>query len=321
MTSRAVLRDDVLIVVRSAGERTVEVCETLLSEQVASGNISRLCETPFSQAVIRTFEVGIEAGCKWTIAVDADVLVRPHAVEGIVSAAEREVDDTFELEGRIFDKLFYGPRSGGLHLYRTSLLEQAVEIARRLDVVHRPEFHVIQEMKSRGYRQKRIDDVFGLHDFEQYYRDLYRKGFVHAQKHADLLRLLGVMWARMEADDRDFRAVLLGMRAGLEVGGVAWTDVSVFDEVASEALREGGLVEKNAIGNASDGSIDVERVLASHVPSPEFKAWDRRRRMRDAAGTVYRMIPGTVRRKLKEVFEACYGRARSEASSVEAGED
>lgn len=266
------------IVLRSAGERTVKLACDFACRQVGHENVTVIEEVPFSKAVVRTFEVGVGAGCPWTIGLDADVLLSPHAVETLVRIAEEEQCDVFEIEGRLFDKVFQGPRHCGLHLYRTSMLDQALSIANRCKIVHRPEFYVIQEMQALGYRQRKIDTVVGIHDFEQSYRDLYRKGFVHAQKHSDVLPFLQPMWERLAESDSEFQATILGLQAGRSVGGIARTDVRPFGESINALLQQNGLAEREPLVSSSTAEFDIELLLGSLEPAPEFQQWERSQR-------------------------------------------
>lgn len=258
----------VTVVIRSCGERTSEFCQHLVEQQVSSQHVHLIEIAPFSDALVRTFEIGLDAGRAWTAAVDADVLVHPHAISTLMKAAERIDPRVFEFQANIFDKLFQGPRSGGIHLYRTELLAKALPYAQRREVVHRPEFHVIQQMETRGYPQQLFDFVVGLHDFEQYLCDYYRKGFVHAQKHADLLTFLEPMWSRLAVTDIDFQFVLTGMRAGLAAGGVATTNKQHFDGMGNEIEHE-----KTPITAAEFDSLSVENELAQLEPAREFVEW------------------------------------------------
>jgi len=76
------LNDHVHVIIRSAGERTMHLCKQLIIEQgVSADNLSVVNEAPFSAALKKSFELGMERGLKWTLCIDADVLLRPGAVE------------------------------------------------------------------------------------------------------------------------------------------------------------------------------------------------------------------------------------------------
>ena len=63
----------------------------ILTKQVPVENLFLIHEVPFSQAVRRTFEIGIEQNKKWTIAVDADILLNDNSVQRMVEKAESRV--------------------------------------------------------------------------------------------------------------------------------------------------------------------------------------------------------------------------------------
>ncbi len=122
------LNDLVYVVIRSAEERTEQLCKKLILEQgVFPENLCIVREVPFSAALKKAYELGIERGLKWTLCIDADVLLRPGAVEKMIALAENQDKKVCEIEGFVLDKFAGGPRTGGIHLYRTSLLLKALE--------------------------------------------------------------------------------------------------------------------------------------------------------------------------------------------------
>lgn len=295
--------ENVTVVIRYSRERTGALSARLLQEQVPARCVHVIEETPFSRAVCRTFEIGLSEGLEWTLAADADVLVTPSAVGDLVSIGNASATNLFEIEGRVFDKLFGGPRSGGLHLFRTSMLSTALGIAEMYAEVDRPESHVINAMAGQGCPQLKVDTLVGMHDFEQSHRDLYRKGFVHAQKHGEVLEFLRPMWVRLSELDGDFKAALLGMAEGFNASGVARTDVRSFDEREVDcALRSIGLSKKGPMRN----EFSVAAALESLNPEPEFLAWDSVRRkggrwkerLRRRLRRFARLVPSALRRLL-----------------------
>ena len=121
------MKNSILTVIRSLGERTTNLCLQLAASQVPEENIVVINEAPFSQAVRKTFECGIERGMPWTLALDADILLNYNSFDFLVRTAEEEDKNIFEVQGCILDKLFVSPRTGGPHLFRTMYLEKALE--------------------------------------------------------------------------------------------------------------------------------------------------------------------------------------------------
>ena len=263
---------DLTVVIRGAGERTANQCYELVCDEVASCHVFQIREQPFTHAVRRTFEIGIAERRKWTAAIDADVLVRSGAFEDLIDLAERSPEELFELEGRIWDKLFCGPRPGGIHLFRTTLIPKAIDDLDWEEPTHRPESRVIQRMVSLGHPQNKHEVIVGIHDFFQYERDLYRKGFVHAQKHASQVEtFFQPMWQRLAKIDPDFQTVLHGMNDGRAVSGYAITDVTYFQDQLEAKLRGLGIREKQELIQ----KIDPDAILRELHPAKEFEAWEK----------------------------------------------
>ncbi|MCG2590801.1 hypothetical protein [Rhodohalobacter sulfatireducens] len=70
-------------------------------------------------------------------------------------------------------------------------------------------------MESKGYKTRVFEYVAGLHDFEQFYRDIYRKAYFHATKHSDHVAELMKEWKRRSIDDTDYLVVIKGSVDGL----------------------------------------------------------------------------------------------------------
>lgn len=262
----------VTVVLRTAGERTAELAIRIVESQIPSANLVVIREVPFARAVERTFEIAIEREQKWTIGMDADVLLCPDALNILVDAAERETSTLFELEACVFDKVFGGPRWCGVHLYNTTYLGRALEIARTRTPSHRPESSIFKVMQHEGLLVRLIPNVIGVHDFEQSFIDLFRKGCVHAQKHRKELSIFESTWEELSDVDDDFKALVAGVEYGKSLDGVALTDIRAFGSEVMGLLSAIGLEEKAAM--APDNSeIDVPRMLESAVETPAFRCW------------------------------------------------
>lgn len=200
---------DVTVIVRSAGERTEKVCEKLILEQgIQPTDLFVVREVPFSKAMKVSFEKGIRQGKKWTLCIDADVLIRRDAIQTMVELAEKQPDRVCEVQGLVMDKFFSGPREAGNHLYRTSLLNKVIGHIPREGTDIRPETHALNRMKEDGYNWVNIPYIVGIHDDEQYNFDIYRKAFVHAVKHLQYADLFIPHWKKNAHLDQDFAVAL-----------------------------------------------------------------------------------------------------------------
>jgi hypothetical protein len=232
------MRDDVKVVVRSVGERTERACRDILVRQVPEENIVIIHEVPFSEAVRKTFSIGIQENLMWTLAVDADVLLTPNAVDSMIKTAKQKPEHTFVYQGCVLDKLFKDIRPGGPHLYRTALLPRAVGFISDNDL--RPESHSYAKMAEIGFHFYQEPEIYGLHDYEQHTSDIYRKSFLHAKKHSHLTEHFMKEWAR--SSDPDHAVAISGFLKGLSYDGPVVIDHNFFLKVMGNVSAE--FVEK-----------------------------------------------------------------------------
>lgn len=260
--------DKVTIIIRSAGERTEQLCrELILAQGIPPTDVIIVRESPFSAAMRTSFKIGIERGRPWTLCNDADVLLRPGAIEHIVRLAEEQEENVCEIQGYILDKLFGGPRHGGIHLYRTSLLPKVLASIPAEGVDVRPEYHTLKAMQSQGHPFVIAPYLVGLHDFEQYYADIFRKCLVHAHKHHYLLEMFLTFWREQAPVDKDYYVALQGLGQGIAHCGEVLIDIE--QEVYREGFARLGIEEKGAIPIDEYPPAAIEALIAGwQQPEP-----------------------------------------------------
>lgn len=173
---------DVTVVIRSSGERTERFCQHIIEKQLTGNNVFVINERPFWKAVKRTFEIGLSCGRKWTLAVDADVILSKSSIERMIEKAELIDFKLFAFQGYVYDKIFDKAREGGPHLYRTSALNDALTCLESNKDSLRPESDTYKALAKIGYTSKVVPEIFGWHDFFQFNSDYYRKAFLCAKK-------------------------------------------------------------------------------------------------------------------------------------------
>lgn len=265
--------DSVLAVIRSSGERTTELCQQLVSEEVPTDNIVIIRETPFTKAIRKTFKLGIERGLPWTLAIDADLLIRINAIRDLLQFAQQMDENVFELQGLVLDKLFLTFRPGGGHLYRTSLLLKAIEQIPHESLSGRPETTTIRNMESHGYPWVQSDILFGLHDYEQYYRDIYRKGFQHGKKHRRYIPYLKPLWQRLGKKDPDYRVAHMGLEVGRNSDEPYYFDAKKFEKRVDITTKIKGFREKDSLPLDAIKGSDIIRIIENFKFPPEHSTY------------------------------------------------
>ena len=261
---------EITIVIRSSGERTLALCHHLIEMQVPSENIIVITESPFSQAVKHTFELGMERDLPWTLAIDADVLVVDGAIAKLLEIARQKDSNVFEVQGQILDKLFGGPRPGGPHLFRTSFLEEALPLIPDEGVSMRPETFLIKQMASNGNPWIQEEVVLGLHDYEQYFSDIYRKAFMHVRKHGRHIPYLENLWRRLAEKDADYQVAMWGFRASQIYDEGVNIDVKCFPEEIQPLLRMRNWKEKGDLSPTALTASKIEHFIDTFTSPPEY---------------------------------------------------
>lgn len=190
---------DPIVVLRTNGERTADLAHRFLCEEFKT--VHRIEIKPFHEAVRVGFKLAIDSGSEWLITCDGDVLINPGVSRRLAWVAAEMEPSYWQAIGQVKDKLAGCARLGGLRLYRVAFLHKAVE---SVAAVVRPE----AELCKIYPRWLRLPDVFGSHDYEQYYRDLYRKGAQHRVKHQSWAKNIVPIWTMSQ--DKDLLTALAG---------------------------------------------------------------------------------------------------------------
>jgi hypothetical protein len=288
------MREAAMFVIRTAGERTFSACRRLLLKQVPPSCVAVVIEQPFEKALRRTYEIGIQRQAKWTMTLDADVLLRDGAVKEFIEEAESMPENFLQIEGLIHDKLTGLYRPAGHRIYRTRFLERCLKEIPTNGTEIRPEYVTLRKMERLGCPSRRIGLVAGIHDYEQFYRDIYRKAYVHANKHQVWLAEMVRRWKQLTNEDDDFQIALRGLYDGLMALESPKADARDYTHRAAKVLQDFQTTEKAEL---ETGSVDfrfVENVLKNAGTAPpvddERHASGQRLRSRYAHLGALRMI-------------------------------
>lgn len=206
---------DLFVVLRSANERSVPLARMALEREKAS--YVQIEEYPFSAALKKMFSIAKDNPAKYLLALDADVILHEGALTKIIQEADKR-SHFFFLDFFVMDK-FRGKCCSGCHLYVNHYSNDLLNYLN--DDATRPENQLVLNF-STTHQIKMLKSplVVGLHDYEQYYRDLYAKYLRRALRRRDEAEMLiHVIEARKKyfpKDDRDFDVVLKGLHDGIK---------------------------------------------------------------------------------------------------------
>lgn len=234
-----------IIIIRSCGERTTQAAAKRARQH---GDAEIITAEPFGESIRQTYRRGIELSDKqrWLPVIDADVLLFSDTISAAIAeltALEKQGHTVFCLDGRTVDKIMLRTRRAGVHIYRTDLLEQAMQYID--DDQLKPESHVRNCMAQNHAAPTHTGQiVFGTHDHEQYYCDLWRKSVCQTQKLAGMIRTQPHEWARLAQKDQDYHVILAAHQWAKAQKNLKIRIDRGCDYGAEEQLRSMGITEK-----------------------------------------------------------------------------
>lgn len=236
-----------IVTIRAAGERTEQLCYDTVVNQAEGAEVVVIREKPFKKALEECFRKGIESAKKWLITVDADMILLPGSIELMLNEADKMPSHYLQLQGKIIDKITGNIRKAGPRIYRTSLLTGLLSASESLEDHIRPESRLITSFGKKGYPSRYIPVVTCLHDYEQYYKDIYRKAYVHAHKHSDFLSGMIETAAEKQHTDNDYKVMLKAIWDGLTEQESVSIDTRLYEEKSKKALDFLELREKSGV--------------------------------------------------------------------------
>lgn len=217
------------IIIRSSGERTEDACYKL-AKRHGQPEIIRTC--PFGESIRQTYDLASNFNQKWTPVIDADVLLYDNTIRHAIQELNQKSDKIFCLDGSTRDMVMMKNRRAGVHIYRTELVQQAKKY---VDDRHiKPETNVRRHMQKDGFPTWCSPNVvFGQHDYEQYYRDLWRKAVCQTRKLSGMVKKRPAKWKRLAKRDNDFLVIYNAYLYGIKY----------VDEIIIDARQDYGALE------------------------------------------------------------------------------
>lgn len=148
--------------------------------------------------------------------MDADQLLLKNSIQFLYDYAESHEELIFGSKGSVIDKLFmeYRKMGCGPIMYNTAAFEVAINFIPDPYASIRPDSYIISNMKQLGYEWKRHKNKVALHDYFQFYKDIYKKMYINAQKSKTNCKNLLPRWQANRIKDNDFKVCIDGYLAG-----------------------------------------------------------------------------------------------------------
>ncbi len=243
--------EELEFVIRTVGERTEEVCIELVNQQKEDSEILHvLRENTHVKAVDSTIKIGLRCKAKWFVAIDADMLLTNDGLTKIRSEIRSCSSDVAILHPAVVDKL-YRMKRWGLTVYRQSILselyDEFLEIRKKQHL--KIEGAAIKALSVKDNRKV----VFlryevAIHDFYQYYSDLYRKAYLNALRNPGYNRKSAKCWKKLSTSDHDYLVMLKAIQDALGENRELTNSATDFEQDELDSIIQGlGLKEKSPL--------------------------------------------------------------------------
>jgi len=245
-------------VIRTVGERTEDVCVKLVNLQKDEHeSLHILRENTHAKAVESTIATGLESQAEWLVAIDADMLLTPGSILTIRKEIRSCSDAIAVLHPAVVDKM-YRMRRWGLTVYRNAAMDELNEKFQKIKLRQNTKIEsaAIKALGENTQRQVYFSrEVTAIHDFYQYYKDLYRKAYLNVTRNQGFNKEVKRCWKRLENSDPDYLVMYKAMDDAVSEKRKLTNSVSDFNSSELEGIVEGlGLVEKSPL--AWDDYVD-----------------------------------------------------------------
>jgi len=229
------------IIVRACGERTENECVRLAEKH---GRVHVIHARPFGESIRQTYKLAQKIDQEFIPVVDADVLLFDNTLQSAIHEMRSKNKNIFCLDGTTNDKIMMMKRRAGIHIYRTSLLARAEKF---IDDNHiKPETNTRKQMIKLGFPTIKSKIIFGLHDHEQYYADLWRKAVAQTRKLAGMMGNKPEQWKKLMKNDIDFFVVHHAHEYGLTLDEKIIIDIDKKYDAINQ-LEKLGIKEKGEL--------------------------------------------------------------------------
>ena len=194
------------IIIVHINERSLDESVSIAQKQ---GDVHLVSERPFAASLRRAFAMAVNKKWEWLVVMGGDQFLKDEAIQRLQEHSLKANNNIFRISGYGYDHLLMRNRMMAPSIYRVSLLGKALKI--NTGNRKQPESHVLYMMKKIGYPFTIIKDILAVHDEQQYYRDIYRKGYFEASKFIEYIKKENIINDLEVSSNPDHKIFLLGV--------------------------------------------------------------------------------------------------------------
>lgn len=170
---KKILKHDLTCVLQSSGERSEELSKTLLKQQIDFDLFTIPGDDNPSENVKNLIEIRSKTNARYLLAIDANILLFPDALEYIIyEAKQHEYESFFRIDFPVYDK-FIGRANAGVSLYNISYLNKFIIFLDSNPLNETLSYSAKQFSETNDLKYiTTLHFIVGKRNYFQYYRDL-----------------------------------------------------------------------------------------------------------------------------------------------------
>lgn len=206
-----------LIIIRASGERTVDNLKQQLERTKKPIDVIVVLDSKvsFEKKMEEGFKEALGHKTNFTLFIDGDILVKSDFIKKIKKITFLLNPNDLGFGIRLWDRFYNCPKFRGAHIYRTNLLQKALNYIPDEGLQLRPETYVKKRMQEEGYlwRNNISNYIGGIHDFFQIPQDIYYKFLIRSKRSPEDISVLEELF-RKKNYLNDFKIALKGLEDG-----------------------------------------------------------------------------------------------------------
>jgi len=181
-------------IIRSIGERTEDFSKYLLEKQVDDVKVLKNIK-PLKKSLIEYLKIGLDYD--FLVINDADVFIKTNCVNMML---DNIIKNKYSMITASTISKFFNNREGGIRIFNCQYVDKMIRYLEDSDNI-RPEASL--HIKFKG---KLIKDITSLHEYEQFYKDIYLRFVKHSIKSKSSIKRVNFS----KSDDFDFKVAYNG---------------------------------------------------------------------------------------------------------------
>jgi hypothetical protein len=256
------------VIIRHSGEQTFSALHNQILKFIPQARVATVSSNSFESTLRQSYEQALQLRYPWTLLIDADILLAdrffsfyaPKALK-----ARKASSDILGFAFRVWDRFYQAPKFRGIHFYKTTYLEQALNYIPDEGQTLRPESYVKGKVMEQGLSWVKYGNIVGIHDYFQKPNDIFAKMAIRAHRSSGDFDELQNRLSKNSNNQFDFMVACEGLKHGMALDK---TDIKNSRIHYDEAFRRWQLTS-----NASENEeINVPKSVNGMLQSLIFRS-------------------------------------------------